>query len=197
MRSIVSLTARSLPGIGVAEKITVSPSWSSTCGWSPWAMRRSADSGSPWLPVEMITSLWSGKSSISWGPRACPRARRCGRACARCSRSCASSGPTSETLRPSAAAASTTCWTRWMFDAKQVTTIRPSQRAKTSSRRGPDARLRQRHAGPVGVGRVAAQQQQALAAELGEPGDVGGHAVHRGLVELVVAGDEHRARARR
>ena len=27
MRSIVSLTARSLPGIGVAEKTTVSPSW--------------------------------------------------------------------------------------------------------------------------------------------------------------------------
>ena len=27
--------------------------------------------------------------------------------------------PTSETLRPWAAAASTTCWTRWMFDAKR------------------------------------------------------------------------------
>jgi hypothetical protein len=33
-RSIVSLTARSLPGIGVAEKTTVSPDRSSTCGWS-------------------------------------------------------------------------------------------------------------------------------------------------------------------
>ena len=45
--------------------------------------------------------------------------------------------PTSATLRPSAAAASTTCWTRWMFEAKQVTTIRPSQRWKTRSRFGP------------------------------------------------------------
>jgi hypothetical protein len=45
--------------------------------------------------------------------------------------------PTSDTLRPSAAAASTTCCTRWMFEAKLVTTMRPSQRAKTSSRCGP------------------------------------------------------------
>jgi hypothetical protein len=60
MRSIVSFTARSLPGIGVAEKITVSPPWSETWGWSPCAIRRSAESGSPWLPVEITTSLWSG-----------------------------------------------------------------------------------------------------------------------------------------
>ncbi len=45
--------------------------------------------------------------------------------------------PTSETLRSLATAASTTCWTRWMFDAKQVTTIRPVQWWKTRSRCGP------------------------------------------------------------
>ena len=45
--------------------------------------------------------------------------------------------PTSDTLRPSWAAASITCCTRWMFEAKQVTTTRPPQRAKTSSSRGP------------------------------------------------------------
>ena len=28
-------------------------------------MRRSAESGSPWLPVEIATILWSGKDSIS------------------------------------------------------------------------------------------------------------------------------------
>ena len=72
MRSIVSLTARSLPGIGVAENTTVSPSWSATWGWSPWAMRRRAESGSPWLPVEITTSLWSGKSSISLAPTSMP-----------------------------------------------------------------------------------------------------------------------------
>ena len=48
--------------------------------------------------------------------------------------------PTSATLRPSAAAASTHCWTRWMLEAKLVTTIRPSARPKTSSRCGPTSR---------------------------------------------------------
>ena len=33
--------------------------------------------------------------------------------------------PTSETLRPVSSAASTTCWTRWMFEANDVITIRP------------------------------------------------------------------------
>ena len=56
IRSIVSLTERSLPGIGVAEKITVSPECSSTSAWSACAMRRNADSGSPWLPVEIATT---------------------------------------------------------------------------------------------------------------------------------------------
>ena len=45
--------------------------------------------------------------------------------------------PTSATLRSCAAAASTTCWTRWMFDAKQVTTIRPGQCANRRSSCGP------------------------------------------------------------
>ena len=67
MRSIVSLTERSLPGIGVAEKTTVSPEWSSTSRWSPCAIRRSAESGSPWLPVEIAITFSSGKSSISCG----------------------------------------------------------------------------------------------------------------------------------
>ena len=106
-------------------------------GWSPCAIRRSAESGSPWLPVEITTSLWSGKSSISLTPTSipsgiamCPRLRpmftflRIDR-------------PTSDTFRPRVAAASTTCCTRWMLEAKQVTTIRPSQRANASSRWGP------------------------------------------------------------
>ena len=45
--------------------------------------------------------------------------------------------PTSATLRSSAAAASITCWTRWMLDAKLVTTIRPSARENTSWRWRP------------------------------------------------------------
>ena len=137
MRLIVSLTARSLPGIGVAEKITVSPSCSSTCGWSPCAMRRSADSGSPWLPVEITTSLWSGKSSISFGPTSMPSGTSMWPSMRPMFTFLRIDRPTSETLRPTTAAASTTCWTRWMLDAKQVTTIRPLQRANTSSSFGP------------------------------------------------------------
>ncbi len=137
MRSIVSFTARSLPGTGVAEKITVSPLCSSTCGWSPCAMRRSADSGSPWLPVEITTILWSGKSSISRTGTSIPSgmwmwpSERPMFTFLRIER------PTSATLRPSEAAASTTCCTRWMFEAKQVTITRPSQRDSACSRCGP------------------------------------------------------------
>ena len=50
------MTLTSLPGIGRAEITTVSPSCSATCGWSSNAMRLSADSGSPWLPVVTISS---------------------------------------------------------------------------------------------------------------------------------------------
>ena len=56
-----------------------------------------------------------------------------------------------------------------------------------------DGRLRQRHARPVGVRGVTAQEQQALAPQLGQPRDVRRHAVHRRLVELVVARHQHRA----
>ena len=58
--------------------------------------------------------------------------------------------------------------------------------------RRADARLRGGDAGAVGVGRVAAEAEQALAAELGEPGEVGRDAVDRRLVELVVAGQQDR-----
>ena len=100
--------------------------------------------------------------------------------------------PTSDTLRPRWEAASITCCTRWMFDAKLVTMIRPWARANTSCSCGPTPRSDGREPGPVGVGRVAAQQQHAVAAELGEPRDVGGQAVDGRLVELVVAGDDDR-----
>ena len=59
-----------------------------------------------------------------------------------------------------------------------------------------DDRLAGRDARAVGVRGVAAQQQHALAAELGEPRHVGGRAADRRLVELVVAGEEDRAERR-
>src|SRR5918998_1717195 len=151
MRLMVSFTARSLPGIGVAEKSTVSPSRSSTCGWSPWAIRRSADSGSPWLPVEITTSLWSGKSSTSRTPTSIPSGTWMCPSLRAMFTFLRIERPTSETLRPVAAAA-----------RDRLLEVRA------------DHRLGEGHARAVHVGRVAAEQQQALAAELGEPGHVGG-----------------------
>ena len=45
--------------------------------------------------------------------------------------------PTSATRRSSLIAASITCWTRWMLEAKEVTMIRPLQSEKVSSSAGP------------------------------------------------------------
>ena len=53
------VTAFSLPGTGVAEMMTVSPSSMSMVLCSPLAMRASAESGSPWEPVHMMT-IFSG-----------------------------------------------------------------------------------------------------------------------------------------
>ena len=136
-RSTVSFTARSLPGIGVAEKITVSPACRSTWGWSEAAIRRSADSGSPWLPVEITTSFSSGKSDSRLGSTSIPSGTWMWPSWRPMFTFLRMERPIRETLRPSVSAASTTCCTRWMFEAKQVTTIRPLQRAKASSRCGP------------------------------------------------------------
>ena len=90
-----------------------------------------------------------------------------------------------------------------MFEAKLVTTIRPSQRAKTLL----EVRARRRdslgrEARAVGVRRVAAQQQHALARRARPAARRRRAAPSTGrLVELVVAGDQHGAelgrRARR
>ena len=69
--------------------------------------------------------------------------------------------------------------------------MRPLQRWKTRSRLGPTIDSRGREPGPVGVGGVAAQQQQALAAELRQARHVGRRAADGRLVELVVAGEQH------
>ena len=51
-----------------------------------------------------------------------------------------------------------------------------------------DDALRLREAGPLGVGRVSEQEVDAAVPDLGELADVGALAVHRRVVELVVAG---------
>ena len=74
--------------------------------------------------------------------------------------------------------------------------IRPSHWENARSSAGPTLDSEGATPGPIGVGRVAAEQQQAFLAELGQPRDVGGASVDRGLVELVVAGHQARSRAR-
>ena len=61
----ISAMASSLPGMTRLEKITVSPSPSSTWGWLPLAMRASAARGSPWLPVHRYSTLCGGSSAAS------------------------------------------------------------------------------------------------------------------------------------
>ena len=137
MRSIVSLTARSLPGTGVAEKTTVSPECSSTSRWSLLAIRRRAESGSPWLPVEITTTFSSGKLSISRGWMKRPEGASAMPRLEAMLKFLRIERPTSATRRSSFTAASITCWTRWMLEAKEVTMIRPLQPAKVSSSAGP------------------------------------------------------------
>src|SRR5919206_269205 len=50
--SIERATDSSLPGTGLALKMTVSFGWILTSGWSPRAMRLRTLVGSPWLPVD-------------------------------------------------------------------------------------------------------------------------------------------------
>jgi hypothetical protein len=62
---------------------------------------------------------------------------------------------------------------------------------------GPDDGLRQRPARAVRVGRVTAQQQDPVTPKLRQARHVGGNAVDRGLVELVVAGHQRGAQLAR
>ena len=64
---IVSCTRSSFPGTGRAERITVSPRSTLIAGWSLYAMRVSADSGSPCEPVHSTSCSAAGTSSTSAG----------------------------------------------------------------------------------------------------------------------------------
>ena len=172
----------------------MSPECSSTCGWSRWAMRRSALSGSPWEPVEMTTTLWSGKLSISRGLDEHPLghvdvAQRAADVRVLAHRAADEADLAVQVRRGG------------VDDLLHAVDVRREARdddaalaaAEDVLQVRADDRLAGGEARAVGVRRVAAEQQQALAAELGQAGDVGGHAVDGRLVELVVAGDEDRA----
>src|SRR5665809_121942 len=142
-------------------------------------MRRSAESGSPWLPVDSATTRSSGKSWISFGGIRIPSGADAIPRLLAMLKFLRIERPTRATLRSSWAAASITCWRRCTLEAKLVITILPSQREKASTNAGPPP--------------------------LGEPRGVGGLPVHRRLGELVVArqqdgavrrADRHRPRIR-
>src|SRR4051794_18772714 len=161
MRSIVSFTARSLPGIGVAEKITVSPACRSTFGWSPCAIRRRADSGSPWEPVEITTILWSGKSSTSRTPTSIPSGTSMCPSWRPMFTFLRIERPTRDTFRPRAAAA------YHLLHAVDVRGERRDHDPAVAAREHllelrSHARFGRRDPGPVDVRRVAAQEQHAL-----------------------------------
>ena len=102
--------------------------------------------------------------------------------------------PTSATRRSSWAAASITCWTRCTLEAKQVTMIRPSQRAncleqRRADRSTPTARPRGgRRWSSRRRGRARPREPSSASRAMSA-----GRAVDRGLVELVVAGDQRSA----
>ena len=107
------------------------------CAW--FAMRRSADIGSPWLPVVRMTSSSSGTESISLSPMITPsgadryprlRATLTLRTIER---------PTTATMRPSRYAASITCCMRSICDEKVVTITRPGEVANRLASAGPTA----------------------------------------------------------
>ena len=172
----------------------MSPSRSSTCGWSRWAMRRSALSGSPCDPVETIDELLVGP--------VVELARRDEQA-VRAPCDVLSERADVDVLAHRAADEADLAPERGrgVDDLLHAVDVRGEARDDDAALAAPeDAR---RAAGPTIVslgekpGRSAFVESPhssstPLAAELGQPAHVGGRAVDRRLVELVVAGDEHR-----
>ncbi len=100
-------------------------------------MRRSAESGSPWLPVEITTTSRSGNDSISRGGIRSPSGIRAMPRLDAMLKFLRIERPTRATRRPSWAAASITCWTLCTLEANEVTMIRPLQRENRSRSAGP------------------------------------------------------------
>ena len=59
--------AELVPGTGFADRMTVSPRSTETAGWSWYAIRVSADIGSPWLPVQRTIASCRASCSSSGG----------------------------------------------------------------------------------------------------------------------------------
>jgi len=58
-------TASSFPGMGLEERITVSPGLMAILACPSKARRWRTDMGWPWLPVARMRTWWSGRSFTS------------------------------------------------------------------------------------------------------------------------------------
>src|ERR671918_32633 len=130
-------TADSFPGMGLADRMTVSPRATLTSLCSPDAMRVNADRGSPCDPVHTTTVRSGGtRSSSSMSTIVPSRTLRCPSAWPT-STLLTMERPTKATRRSLASAASHACWMRCRFDAKHATMIRLWAPANISRRASP------------------------------------------------------------
>src|SRR5674476_1405779 len=128
-------TDHSFPGIGWALITTTSSSRRAKNRFSPTANRDRADIGSPCEPVEITHTCPGGSvSTRSISTNALSGISRMPSCRAKATFFCIER-PRVATFRPPAMAASATCWTRWIWLAKQVTTNRRSGRARNTRRR--------------------------------------------------------------
>ena len=181
-------TRSSFPGIGVAEMITVSPGWICTFLCSSEAINESADIGSPWLPRRQDGNLMAGEEidlrhrdagigrhveiaklggNVGVGRHAPPQDRH---------------------LAPEVGGDLDR-----LLDAVNVRRKRgdnhPALRALEDIVEGlPDDPLRGHIARPLHVGRIGDQEEHALIARALEAGEVRHPTIHRGGIELEVAG---------
>ena len=189
------VTPVSLPGIGCELRMTVSFSWISSQRLSPEASRARADIGSPCEPVEITHTSPGGRPSMSSmsmstesGMRNTPslRARATFFFIDR---------PRVATRRPKDWAASATCWTRWMWEAKQVTIRRrPSWACMTLYRTAPTEVSDREWPGESAL--VESDRRRRMPsfwAMAPIDAEVGEAAVDRVQVQLEVAGVQDRA----
>ena len=165
-RLMTRLTAFSLPGTGVAAMITVSPRSMVTVLWSPLAMRASAESGSPWLPVHMTTTFsgaspWASKASTMFSSCDLQVAELAGDLGVGDHRAAGDDD----------LAAGGDCGIAYLLDAVDVARERRHDHALLGvlddvAQRRSDCGLGARHAGGLGVGGVRHQQVDADLAEL-------------------------------
>ena len=128
-------TDHSLPGIGCELKIMVSSAPTLKLRASPRESRESTAMGSPWLPVHTTQTPPGGKRLMfSTSMRSAVSTR------SRCSflasfTFASIDRPMKAILRPVSWATLAICWMRWMWLAKQATTMRRSGRSRKRRRR--------------------------------------------------------------